>query len=36
MAVAGDHDTDSGIVTSVNLRLHRAIETVEALGGEAN
>jgi hypothetical protein len=34
LAVARDHDAYPGIVTGIDLRLHRAVETVETLGGE--
>ena len=36
LAVAGHHDTDPGIMTSINLGLHGGINAVEALGGQTH
>jgi hypothetical protein len=36
LAVAGDHHADPCITTSIDLRLHSIIETVQALGRESD
>jgi hypothetical protein len=34
--VAGDHQADPGVMTGIDLHLHRVVETVQAFGGEAD
>jgi hypothetical protein len=36
LAVAGNHDTDPGIMTSINFFLHRVIKAVQALSRESD
>ena len=36
LAMPSDHHADSGIVTGIDLRLHCAVEAVQALRREAN
>jgi hypothetical protein len=36
LAMARDHHADSGIMAGIDLRLHCAVETVQALRREAN
>jgi hypothetical protein len=35
-AVAGRHDTDPGIMTSIDLGLHSGVNAIETLGGETH